>query len=159
MGLQCSWHYDICSISICSMAICSSSNWSIKSFDLSSHLIYQVICSIHHLLYTPFALYVICSIFHMLNTSFALYNLIIHYKINFFGIWYAGFFFGNFAKLQFYTVLQSSSWQRECSIIRGVKNLISHKKKIYLFYSNQTGWLSVLEMSWILQKGELFCYG
>ena len=53
--LNYSRRYNICSISIYSMVICSSSICSIKSFALSSHL-----------LYTSFVLYVICSIFNLL---------------------------------------------------------------------------------------------
>ena len=107
------------------MVICSSSICSIKSFAL------YVICSIRHLFYTSFALYSICSMTKHVFIGIPERNLTMK----------CGNFFWKIRKLQFSSVLQSPSWQRDCSIIRGVKkNLICGENYIYSTLNKQGGY-------------------
>ena len=74
----------------------------------------------------PFALWSFVLVPFALS-SHLLYNIKIHYKIAFIGIpdrnltMKCGIFFWKIRILQFSSVLQSPSCQRDCSIIRGVK--------------------------------------
>ena len=91
----------------------------------------------------PFALWSFVLVPFALS-SHLLYNIKIHYKIAFIGIpdrnltMKCGIFFWKIRILQFSSVLQSPSCQRDCSIIRGVKkNLICGENYIYSTLNKQ----------------------